>query len=107
MVSAFAVENQRVLGEIVTDEKSNEITAVPELLDSSNIEGSIVTADAMSYQKEIVRKILVSKADYVISLKVNQPALLEDISLYFDHFSGEISSFVTRVKDHDRLEKRR
>ena len=76
MVSAFAAENQLVLGEIVTDEKSNEITAVPELLGSLNIEDSIVTADAMSCQKEIVRKIREGKADYVISLKGNHPALL-------------------------------
>ena len=50
----------------------------------------IVTADAMSCQKEIVRKIREGKADYVISLKGNHPALLEDISLYFEHFSGEL-----------------
>ena len=76
VVSAFAAENQLVLSEIVTDEKSNEITAVPELLDSLNIENSIVTADAMSCQKEIIRRIRAGKADYVIGLKGNQPALL-------------------------------
>jgi len=106
VVSAFAAENQLVLGEIVTDEKSNEITAVPELLGSLNIENSIITADAMSCQKEIVKKIREGKADYVISLKGNHPALLEDVSLYFEHFSGELPSFVTKVKDHGRLEKR-
>ena len=90
----------------MTDEKSNEITAVPELLGSLNIENSIITADAMSCQKEIVKKIREGKADYVISLKGNHPALLEDISLYFEHFSGELPSFVTKVKDHGRLEKR-
>lgn len=106
VVSAFAVENQLVLGEIVTDEKSNEITAVPELLDSLNIEHCIVTADAMSCQKEIVRRIRADKADYVIGLKGNQPALLEDVSLYFEHFSGDLPNFTTRVKDHGRIEKR-
>ena len=106
VVSAFAAENQLVLGEIVTDEKSNEITAVPELLESLNIENSIVTADAMSCQKEIVRKIREGGADYVICLKGNQPALLEDISLYFEHFSGELPNFVTKVKDHGRIETR-
>ena len=106
MVSAFAAENQLVLSEIVTDEKSNEITAVPELLDSLNIENSIVTADAMSCQKEIIRRIRAGKADYVIGLKGNQPALLEDISLYFEHFSEELPNFETRVKDHGRIEKR-
>lgn len=106
VVSAFAVENQLVLGEIVTDEKSNEITAVPELLDSLNIEHCIVTADAMSCQKEIVRRIRAGKADYVIGLKGNQPTLLEDVSLYFEHFSGDLPNFTTRVKDHGRIEKR-
>ena len=57
VVSAFAAENQLVLGELVTQEKSNEITAVPELLDSLNIAGSIVSADAMSCQKSIAQKI--------------------------------------------------
>ncbi len=106
VVSAFVVENQLVLGELVTDEKSNEITAVPELLDSLNIENSIVTADAMSCQKEIVKKIVEKGADYVIGLKGNQPGLLEDVSLYFEHFSNELPCFVTRMKDHGRIEKR-
>ena len=82
VVSAFAAVNQLVPGEIVTDETSNEITAAPERLDSLNIENSIITADAMSCRKEIVRKIRESQADYVIGLKGNHPALLEDISLY-------------------------
>ncbi len=106
VISAFVAENQLVLGELITEEKSNEITAVPELLDSLNIENSIVTADAMSCQKEIVKKIVEGGADYVIGLKGNQPALLEDVSLYFDHFSGELPSFITRTKDHGRIEKR-
>lgn len=106
VVSAFAAENRLVLGELVTEEKSNEITAVPELLDSLNIENSIVTADAMSCQKEITKKIVEGGADYVIGLKGNQPTLLEDISLYFDNFSGELPCFVTRMKDHGRVEKR-
>ena len=66
----------------------------------------IVTADAMSCQKEIVRKIREGKADYVISLKGNHPALLEDISLYFEHFSRDLPSCVTKVKDHGRNERR-
>ncbi len=72
-----------VLGEIAVPEKSNEITAVPKLLQSLEISGSIVTADAMSCQKEIVEKVREGKADYVIALKGNQPSLLEDVSLYF------------------------
>ena len=106
VVSAFVAENQLVLGELVTEEKSNEITAVPELLDSLNVAGSIVTADAMSCQKSIVQKIQDSRADYVIGLKGNQPALLEDVSLYFRDFSKELPRIVTRDKDHGRMEKR-
>ena len=106
VVSAFVAENQLVLGELVTEEKSNEITAVPELLDSLNVEGSIVTADAMSCQKTIVQKIQDGKADYVIGLKGNQPSLLENISLYFQDFSKDLPCLVTRDKDHGRIEKR-
>ncbi len=106
VVSAFVAENQLVLGELVTEEKSNEITAVPELLDSLNIENSIVTADAMSCQKEIVRKIQEGKADYVIGLKGNQSTLLENTALYFEHFAKDLPCKVTKEKDHGRIEKR-
>ena len=94
-VSAFTTENQLVLGELVTEEESNEITAVPELLDSLNIENSIITADAMSCQKEIVKRIQEGKADYVIGLKGNQPSLLEDISLYFKEFADQLPCITT------------
>lgn len=106
VVSAFAAENQLVLGELVTEEKSNEITAVPELLNSLNIENSIVTADAMSCQKGIVEKIQEKKADYVIGLKGNQPTLLENVSLYFQDFAQELPCMITKEKDHGRIEKR-
>lgn len=106
VVSAFAAENQLTLGEITIDEKSNEITAVPELLDSLNISGSIVTGDAMSCQKKIVKKICEGDADYVIALKENQPGLFENVTLYFEHFSDEMPAFVTKDKDHGRIEIR-
>ena len=106
VVSAFVAENQMTLGEIATAETSNEITAVPELLDSLNIRASIITADAMSCQKEIVRKIRDGEADYVIALKANQPQLLENAALYFEHFSDELPSLVTKEKNHGRIEKR-
>lgn len=106
VVSAFVAENRVVLGELVTEEKSNEITAVPELLASLNIEGSVVTADAMSCQKKIVERIQNGGADYVIGLKGNQSALLENVSLYFESFSGELPKLTTRRKDHGRIEKR-
>ena len=106
VVSAFVSDNQMILGELVTEEKSNEITAVPELLASLNIEGSIVSADAMSCQKKIAEQIHNGGADYVIGLKSNQPTLLENVSLYFESFSGELPKVVTRLKDHGRIEKR-
>ncbi len=106
VVSAFVAENQITLGEITTEEKSNEITAVPELLDSLNISGSIVTADAMSCQKKIVKKVQENEADYVIALKENQPSLLENVSLYFDSFSGKLPVHITKEKEHGRIEKR-
>lgn len=106
VVSAFVAENQITLGEVVVDEKSNEITAVPMLLDMIDIEGSIVTADAMSCQKEITKKITEKKADYVIGLKENQQALYRDAELYFKDIPSELQNYETLEKDHGRLEKR-
>ena len=80
VISAFVAENQLTLGELAVEEKTNEITAVPELLDLIDVEGDIVTADAMSCQKKIVEKIIEKKADYAIGLKQNQPALYKDNS---------------------------
>ncbi len=106
VVSAFVAENQLTLGELATEEKSNEITAVPELLDTLDISGSVITADAMSCQKKIAKKIRDGEADYVLALKENQPGLLEDISLYFQAFAKELPVFVTKEKGHGRVEKR-
>ena len=75
VVSAFVSEYQLTLGEVTVDEKSNEITAVPELLDLLDLDETIVTADAMSCQKAIVEKIISKNADYVIGLKSNQRSL--------------------------------
>lgn len=83
MVSAWANEQQLVLGQIAVDEKSNEITAVPQLLDMLDVSGCIVTADAMSCQKEIVKKISENQAEYALSLKENQPTLYHETEEYF------------------------
>lgn len=106
VVSAWLAENQITLGEIKTEEKSNEITAVPALLDMIDVEGSIVTADAMSCQKAITEKITEKKADYVIGLKGNQATLLQDTELYFEKFYEESMCKKTQEKDHGRIEKR-
>ncbi len=73
-----------VLGQVKTREKSNEIKAIPELLDILDINRCIVTIDAMCTQKEIAAKIKEKKADYVLSLKGNHPLLNEEVSSYFD-----------------------
>jgi predicted transposase YbfD/YdcC len=79
-----AVDNDGVcLGEVLVDEKSNEITAIPELMQSLNVKGQIVTADAMGCQTDIARLIREKKADYMLGLKGNQGTLHEDVGLYF------------------------
>jgi hypothetical protein len=71
VVSAWVSENQITLGEIVVDEKSNEIPAIPQLLDLIDVEGAVVTIDAMGCQTEIAEKIISKKADYCLALKGN------------------------------------
>lgn len=71
------------LGQKRVEEKTNEIKAIPELLDSLNIKGTVITTDAMGTQTAIVKKIRQKRADYVLALKANQGSLLEDVSLYF------------------------
>ena len=83
MVSAWAVENEIVLGQRKLDEKSNEITTIPELLKILAISGCIVTIDAMGTQTNIVKTILEANADYVLSVKENQGHLFEDIMTLF------------------------
>jgi predicted transposase YbfD/YdcC len=83
MVSAWAAQNQLVLGQVKTREKSNEITAIPELLRLLELKGCIVTIDAMGCQRAIVGQIIEQEADYVLSLKGNQGSLHRDIAEYF------------------------
>jgi predicted transposase YbfD/YdcC len=88
------------------EDKTNEITAVPELLDMLDVEGSIVTADAMSCQKAITAKITERHADYVIGLKGNQGSLLEDAKLYFERERIQTTRIEPMEKGHGRLEER-
>jgi len=83
VVSAWASERGIALGQIATEEKSNEITAIPELIDRIDIEGAVVTIDAMGCQKEIAKKIKDGGGDYVLAVKDNQPKLYEAIVDYF------------------------
>ncbi|HWP45029.1 MAG TPA: ISAs1 family transposase [Blastocatellia bacterium] len=84
MVSAWAEQNRLVLGQVRVVEKSNEITAIPELLRMLEISGCIVTIDAMGCQTEIASQIKAKQADYVLAVKGNQGNLLEDLASYFD-----------------------
>lgn len=79
IVSAWADINQLILGQIKVDDKSNEITAIPKLLNALLLKGSIVTIDAMGCQKDIARKIIEREADYILTVKENQAELLDDI----------------------------
>ncbi len=84
MVSAWASENSMVLGQRKVDDRSNEITAVPQLLEMLEVAGCIVTADAMHCQVETAKKVMENDADYVFVVKDNQPRLLEAIQGLFD-----------------------
>jgi hypothetical protein len=107
MVSAWASEIRLVLGQIKTDDKSNEITAIPELIKTLALEGAIVTIDAMGCQKKITQTIIEEKADYVIQVKDNQQRLHEDIALFFqDTENGAFDTCDTIDGDHGRIETR-
>lgn len=105
VLSAFLTDDQIVLGEITCDEKSNEITAIPELLDLLNVEKTIITIDAMGTQKKIAEKIIEKKADYVLALKGNQSSAYEDVRLYFEN-ETVANKKKTLEKGHGRIEKR-
>jgi len=89
VVSAWVNENAITLGELAVNEKSNEITAIPELLEMLDVEGDVITIDAMGCQTEIAAKICEKKADYVLAIKDNQQTLHEDVSDYFQWIEKE------------------
>jgi len=112
MVSAWATANHLVLGQVKVDEKSNEITAIPELLRVLDISGCIITIDALGCQKDIAESIITQEADYVLSLKENQGRLYEDVIKLFDDLETSdfkayaYNTFQTIHKNHGRLETR-
>jgi predicted transposase YbfD/YdcC len=112
MVSAWATANQISLGQVVVDQKSNEITAIPKLLQIIELSGCLVTIDAMGCQTEIAQTIVDSGADYVLTAKDNQPTLREGIADFFnDHLEDDfarvkVSRHKTFEKGHGREETR-
>lgn len=109
MVSAWAVQNGVSLGQISTDEKSNEITAIPKLLEALCLKGCIVTIDALGCQREICKKICELESDYTIALKKNQDRLHFDVKNIFDHLNKKDASaeyFTTVESSKGRQETR-
>jgi predicted transposase YbfD/YdcC len=110
MVSAWASTAGLTLGQRRVDEKSNEITAIPELLRILELEGCVVTIDAMGTQREIAKQIVEQNADYVLALKGNQSTLQEEVALYFQGVSektdDDIDYHKDVNKDHGRIEIR-
>lgn len=113
MVSAWATHNEMVLGQLKTDAKSNEITAIPRLLELLHIKGSVITIDAMGCQKEIAQKIVDGGADYMLAVKDNQPKLHDEVVKLFEAAKQDPTGnkrpgyFETRDKGHGRDDVRR
>lgn len=101
MVSAWASANELVLGQRQVDEKSNEITAVPELLESLWLKGCIVTLDALNCQTKIAEAIVEKEADYLLALKGNQGTLYEDVTLLFDTLDEDLHKQAHYAYSHD------
>ena len=112
VVSAFAARQRLVLGQVKVEEKSNEIVAIPKLLRMLEIEGAVVTIDAMGCQRDIAQTILDRKADYILALKGNQGSLKDDVKLFVDEQKAvgfkdaKISRDKTVDGDHGRIETR-
>jgi predicted transposase YbfD/YdcC len=113
MVSAWATTNQMVLGQLKVASKSNEITAIPELIEALDIADCIITIDALGCQKEIAARIIEKDADYVLALKGNQEHLATDVEQLFDTLlrqdtlASELDYYETADEGHGRVELRR
>lgn len=114
MVTAWMAERGVQLGQLATEEKSNEITAIPALLDTLDVRGATVTIDAEGCQKKIAAKIVDGGANYLLALKANQPTLHQEVVAYFEHAQQDrtidatpLATHETADKGHGRLETRR
>jgi len=108
IVHAFCTKNRLLLLQEKVDEKSNEITAIPKLLEALDLEGTVITIDAMGCQREICKQIIEKNGDYIIAVKENQKKLFGDIKEEFilREDSNEITNFTHYDKGHGRLETR-
>jgi len=106
VVNAFVNELQLVLAQVATADKSNEITAIPELLNLLNIKGCIITIDAMGTQKAIAKQIVEAEADYILALKNNHPELYQSVEQSFERLEP-LDSFEQVEKNKSRLETRK
>jgi predicted transposase YbfD/YdcC len=112
VISAWASKQRLVLAQMKVEDKSNEITAIPALLDLLDIAGAIITIDAMGTQTEIAKKIIDRKANYVLALKANHPTLCSQVKEWFEQaqaqqFEGIDVSYDKRIeKGHHRTEIR-
>ncbi len=106
MVTAFAADARLVLGQIAVDDKSNEITAMPKLIDMLTLKGRVVTADALNCQREIAAKIVEKEADYALALKGNQGNLYNDVIAFLDDPETPLDTASTTAGDHGRIEVR-
>jgi len=113
MISAWSSANGLVFGQLATEAKSNEITAIPKLLELLDIRGAVVSIDAMGCQREIARKIVENGGDYLFSLKGNQSTMHDEVAWWLDHaIAGQIREasldhHEQTTKGHGRLETRR
>jgi predicted transposase YbfD/YdcC len=106
-LSAYATQARLVLAQLSLPEKTNEITAIPELAETKQLEGALVSIDAMGCQVEIADKIVAHKADYLLALKGNQPTFEAEVEDYFaDSPASELVTKTTVEKGHGRIETR-
>lgn len=112
ILTAFDTDNELVLGQLPVDEKTNEITVMPELIDMLDLKDAVITADALNCQKEIVNKIVNKKGDYVLAVKSNKGELHQSITEYFDEqtleeiIAKDELYYCDIEKTHSQIEKR-
>ena len=106
LVSAWAGEQKLALGQLAVDGKSNEITAVPKLLEMLSLRGKVVTADAMHCQRQTAQQVVAQGGDYVLALKGNQGTLYDDVKLFLDGPATPAAQATQVGKGHGRIETR-